>query len=414
MEDSGIAITKPESVGIIRKIVILTLVISTITDFYGYGTFNFTYITSVILAIVCFVKNKGIRNVMPRFLTLYLVYYAIAHFISISNDSLVSILPLGLIKIFLVYAMLFYEFDFQTFHKYYYYVALICIAFFLVQFFVLTFMGINLPGIVPGLPTIMGEDGAMFNEEKDYSKYVSSFFSEKAKFAQFLLPLLCIELFGVVKRRWMFILLIVVCIVLTSSGNGFLGLIVISFFYIVHSIRNGITFRKVLMLLVLGMVSFVLVGYYLTTERGEEVIERQDQLTESEIGEASSGQSGFIRIYSGYYVFSDYSLWEQIVGINSSEGLRQKIDDSSVGFLFDEDNLYFNNFFSILVRTGYIGLVLMILLIVSLWKKTDVCGHSLLCLYVALSFIASFYFINFMAIYFILPYYFSTEKKKII
>lgn len=410
MGDSRIAAIRPNKVSIISKIVIFTLVISTITDFYGYGNYNFTYISSVILVFVCFVKNKGFRNVMPRFLTIYLVYYAIAHFISISNDSLISILPLGLIKIFLVYAMLFYEFDFRTFHKYYYYVALICITFFLLQFFTLAITGIKLSGIISGLPTIMGEDGALFNEEREYSKYVSSFFSEKAKFAQFLLPLLCIELFGVVRRRWLFIILIVACIVLASSGNGFLGLIVISSFYIVNSIKKGITFRKILLLILIGVVSSVLVGYYLTTETGEEVTERQDQLTESEVGEASSGQSGFIRIYSGYYVFSEYSLWEQIVGINSSDGLRQKIDESPVGFLFDEDHLYFNNFFSVLVRTGFIGLLLMILLIVSLWKKTDICGRSLLCLYVALSFIASFYFINFMAIYFILPNLFTTQK----
>lgn len=152
-----------QKASILSKIVMFTLVISTITDFYGFGSFNFTYIASVALAILCILKNGGIKNVMPKFLTVYLVWYAVVHYMSISSVTPSTIIPLGLIKIFLVYAMLFYEFDFTIFYKYFRLVALACIAYFLIQFFTLHTTGIKLPSLIPGLPVITGVDGATFN-----------------------------------------------------------------------------------------------------------------------------------------------------------------------------------------------------------------------------------------------------------
>lgn len=401
-----------QKASILSKIVMFTLVISTITDFYGYGSFNFTYISSVALAVLCIFKNGGIKNIMPKFLTVYLVWYAVVHYLSITSVTATTIIPLGLIKIFLVYAMLFYEFDFTTFYKYFRLVAVVCIGYFLLQFFTIHTTGVRLPSIIPGLPIIIGVDGAAFNMDAldSGSMNVSSFFSEKAKFAQFLLPLLCIELFGPVKRNWVFIGVIASCLVLSNSGNGLLGLLIIGGFYVANNVTTGLSFKKIILLTVLGVSAVAFVGYYVTTDVGEEVMSRQDQLTESGIGDAISGQSGFIRIYSGYYVFAEYNSWEQLVGINDANGIREKIHASKVSFLFNDENLYFNNALSVLIRTGYIGMILMIVLITSLWRKTDPCGRSLICLYIGLSFIASFYFTNFMAIYFILPYYLSKKR----
>ena len=73
--------------------------------------------------------------------------------------------------------------------------------------------------------------------------------------------------------------------------------------------------------------------------------------------------SGFFRIYRGYYVFDAYSTVEKVIGINNFDKIKKRRDESKVSFLVEgENDLYFNCFQHFLLRTGFIGAFLYILL----------------------------------------------------
>lgn len=397
-------------VTITTRLVNLLLVLTVMLDFYGYGSYNFSYIASVGLAILCYFKNRGIKNRMPRPLNIYLFYYLIVFYLSVTAISITGLIPLGLAKIFLVCAMFFCEFKYDLFYRYYRVVAIICMLFFFIQYFSQQIFGIKILGIIPGLPLAAQIDESGYLAEQQIAARCSSFFSEPAKFAQFLLPYLCMELYGKGKYRIFLIISSVLCLLLSFSGNALLGLVVVVIYFTYNYVKSNFSIKRLLVLICLGLLILTVSGYYFQSEMGGKVLDRQEQLTETN-DNSTTGHSGFMRIYRGYFVYAEYSMWEKIVGINSNEGILAKVKASPVSYSFDEKNLYFNTIQTVLIRTGIIGLFIMLVFLIGLWKKTTPCGRSFILLLVALSAISSGFFTEYMMMYLVVPYYLSIKKK---
>ena len=96
---------------------------------------------------------------------------------------------------------------------------------------------------------------------------------------------------------------------------------------------------------------------------------------------------------------------EKIFGINNFAEIQNKIKQSSVSFLFEEDDMYFNVVQAFLIKTGMIGLIFYILMLVELWKNNTVCGHSLLFAFIVFSFMSGLHLTSIMIVYFLVPYF---------
>ena len=376
---------------IFQKIVAITLLLTPILQIYGWGKFNFSFIITTILCLINLLFRKRGINRIPKALLAYFVFCFFSH--AVNASTFMQVLDFGTIRMLLI-LILFYDCIKLTFFvKVYRRIAFICILFFFIQEICYYLQGVRFIGIIPYLPIALNVD-SISSFIMDMSSYErsSSFFSEPAHFAQFLLPLLAIELLGFEKKNWISISIITTTLILTRSGNALFGIAIIIISYIIYIYNNK--HKNFFNRLVIGSFSVVVVAfciyYFSSTEIGKNLMQRQETITNNSNVEFAS--SGFIRIWRGYYVFDEYDIIHKIIGNDNPDYLTSKINNSRVSRLFDKNDRYFNGIQQILVNSGYIGLFIFVILVCQTWKQTNKCGKTLLSIMIMLSLIASTYF----------------------
>ncbi len=364
-----------------QTISIYIILLSGILDVYGKGDFSFAFVIIVLLSLLnLFVSGTQIKN-LPRWLIIYFAFSYFSYFISRLSPS--ALIPIGIIKNILVCKLVFDIFELSQVIKAYRRIALVCILFFLFQTFSRYVLGVEVYGVLRQLPLALG------NDDVDYSFFEDrvrdcSFFAEPAHFAQFLLPLLALEMFLFTKRSIIRIVLILITLLFLQSGNALLGIIVISVFLIIKYISFSLKNIIVLVLLSVALVSSGV--YYLRSEIGSLVKERIDNPEED--------FSAFLRIYRGYYVYSAFDLEYKIIGNNNRDYLRKANNRSEVSWSFDGSvgDFYYNGIQYILLYTGIIGMLIFIFYCYDMYRHTTYAGKCLLFLFICLSFVSSNYF----------------------
>lgn len=383
-----------------EKVVMIALLLSPILQSYGWGRFDFASLLTIGLAFIHLLKN-GFRNSrLPFWMTIYLLFWYFSHFIS--NKFPISIFPLGIIRIFVTYIMFYDCFEFNYFIKKYRLFGFVFIAFFFVQTIVRYATGKVLPGMFTFLP-MKFSDVSEFVGGLEFRDRDSSFFSEPAHFVQFLLPLLAVELFFYNRKSWPRILAIIITLLLMQSGNALLGLVVFGIAFVIDYFRGKWSLKKILgfslILLITGLASY----YYINSAMGESLLERQDTISSNSLETRGYANSGFVRIYRGYYIYQDYSLLDKFIGNDCAQHMEEVVNHSVYSWTFD-DNIYFNTFQSFLVYTGIIGTLIFTIFYIGQWKKTNFCGRTILMVFLALSFISSMHFHEIMAVYMLIPF----------
>ena len=79
---------------------------------------------------------------------------------------------------------------------------------------------------------------------------------------------------------------------------------------------------------------------------------------------------------------------------------------------FEEHETYFNGIQSVLLKTGYIGLIIFVWLCVDLSKRNNYAGRSIVWSFVALSLVSGLFFIPTMALYLVLAYKLKLNEEK--
>ena len=316
------------------------------------------------------------------------------------------IIHLGLIRV-LLSLYLFYDcLDLKYFILTYRKIAIGCILFFFFQEFSYYTAGIRIPGVAWFLPNALVEDTASFLASMAEDERSSSFFSEPAHFVQFLLPLLIVELFAYVHVNWRRVIILVITLLFLQSGNAMVGLVIIgiSYFYFLYFSKKISIVKKFIALTFVSLLSFVVIIGYVGSEKGSKLMDRSETLKSSSVDGLQYANSGFIRIWRGYFVFQEYDLLYKIIGNSNSGYLASKINQSSVSVFFVGEERYMNTIQYFLVTTGYVGLLLFFCFIISELKKTNVCGKVLLLLLVGLSFISYLFFTSTMLVCIILAH----------
>ena len=394
----------------IQKISILSLLLSPILTIYGWPSLSFALILSIVIIFLYIGKGYNIlrpKNT-PSILLIYFGFWLITNIIH--AQSFREFLSLGVIITILSVITSFELFKFDYFLKYYRIIAYITIAYLLIQIVVLNTTGVLLRGVTDKLPiSFLLDDISDWYESNEYGMRPSSFFSEPAHMAQFLLPLLCIELFSVYKNAKRAIFIVFVLLIL-QAGNGYVGLGIIGIIYAIKII-NTKTLKDKLTSLFLILICSVGLVYFLGSDMGESVKKRTDSLFDYNntiaIG-ADGTSSAFLRIYRGFYVFETFSTEQKLFGIgNNQTQLYEAQNRSSVSLLFGDKDNYMSGIQNILVKTGMIGLFLFLLLTIQLWKMSDVLGKSLLSLMVVIMFISSIFFKPLMLMCLIIPWHYK-------
>lgn len=386
------------------KIVSLILPLTPILDFYGWDPFDISFIIVILLYIWGLLYRRPTKNV-PRFLKIYLLYYLISFIIG-GIISRTMIPPLGWLKVSIIYLLFFHYTQIELFKKYYFIITYISIIFLFFQIFTYEISNIKISGIISFLPIIP----SMSNSEyialtlKENWRFCS-FFSEPAKFAQYLLPFYSILLFSKTENnRIIKLSLVILTLLFLESGNAILILCIVTIIYLLFSLFKNFDIKRIIFIVSISTIIGIGGIYYMKTNAASNLIERQNELSGEEYA-----SSGFVRIYRGYYVFEALPIIEKIFGANNITLLSQANSHSSVSFLFGDNDYYYNTFQSIIIKTGLIGLTIFTIFIYRLFRYTNIIGKSVLITFISLCFIASMYLSYLMLMY--LVFIWNNKKK---
>ena len=386
----------------VESFIIVVALLGPILQIYGWGKYDFAFILYPLLALYYF-SRYGIEYKMPAILGAYFVYWIFIHVIGAT--SFASAIPLGTIRNVIMFLLLFVairEDNIERLFRYYSTIAIVCIIFFFIQELGYAATETRISGVFEFLPLALDvDDAATYYQSVVTRNRSASFFSEPAEFAQFLLPLLAYELLmSKKKNRLLFSFFIIATLLFLRSGNalfGLSGVAIVYFFYLLKK-RN----KNKLLWIVVSITLVSIVGYYyVTSEMGQNLMTRQDQL--SYTGDAESGQSGFTRMWRGYYVYGEFSTIEKIIGVDDVSRIKSYIKQSPVSFAFeDDDDMYFNTMQTFLVHTGIIGVIMYLIFLYSLFKNNSSCGKAIILTLFILSFISSMYFSESFALYIVI------------
>ena len=392
---------------VFSSIVVFMLLFYPVIQTYGYGHYNFAFIITTILSILA-LSRTGVKSYMPKLLNYYFLFWGLSHILMASSVS--AIVPVGVIRTYLLFNMFFKEFDYEKCMKFYSNAAVIFLAFFFFQEFIYATTGYRVLGVIQSLPLALDIDAAAYYEKMAIVDRSASFFSEPAHFVQFLLPLLAIKIFQPTKKfDYVFAIIIIVALLLMQSGNALLGLVAIGVSFVVEKIFQNFNIKKFFLLLFLALTVGIATYYYLGSEMGQNILARQDQLDSK--GDAQTGQSGFKRIFRGYYVYDAMTPIEKVIGADDTGRINTAIASSIVAWSFNENDYYFNVVQTLLIRTGIIGTIIFFFFMIGSFKKVNSCGKSILTILLFLCFISAIHFTPVMALYILLALSCSKDNK---
>lgn len=374
-----------KSITIFEKLTIMLLILFPVLNVYGSNGWSYAAILALFLGVIAYIVNKKCKiKSLPMWLSFYFLYWGVA------LSFTLQMLPLFVIQVLISYVLFYGTFNIEYFIQQYKRIAILFILFFFIQVIVYNTSNMHISGIIPGVPLNI-DDLDAFYRVMENSNRCYSVFSEPAHFVQFLLPLLVLELFyDKAKYHFYFAGLITVVLLLLQSGTALLCLIPV-FVYLIPLLKNKINnnFYSLFPILVVAVIAFCGFYYYINSDIGYALGERSGELSM----QYSTGEnvSGFLRIWRGYYVYSDYSTIEKIFGNTNTADLNAHIKNSgmSMGIL---NETYFNAVQNILLRTGIIGLVIIIAVFVNLYKGNYTCGKCMIMVLVCMMFLSSIYF----------------------
>lgn len=380
-----------------EKVVMILLVTTPVLNIYGTPTsMSVSQLITLVLSVFyfgLFVLRGGGERVFWKGLSVYFLYRGVSSILY--GSSIINVIEqfLGFFLAFGCFQRDYYIRIMKAF-------GTIAIVFFFIQFFGRLAAGVQISGILSFLPMHDDIDVIDFLYNKTHSVRSSAFFSEPSHMAQFLLPLLAIELFYDNKRRhFLYAGVIFIVILLLQSGTGFMGLIPIAVFLIIYLLKDDKRKSNKKLAIVAVIIAAAGAFYmFINSEMGAGVLERSTELSSEYEG---GSRSGFLRLWRGYYVFEDYSFREQLFGVTNQNVILEHVYHSGMSFGIRAE-LYFNGFQDILLYTGYVGLIIFVIVLRYLWKGNTLCGKAIIGTFVALMLVENIYFSNVMLVHLLL------------
>lgn len=384
------------------KAVMIFLLLSPILQCYGWGKYDFSFIIMSFLSVIYLFTHGVDINKYSKKLLLYWVWWYLSHILSCTSVG--EVLHLGIIRIAITYIVFIDIIDLKFFMSKYRKLSYIIIGYFYLQEFSRIVLNVHLLSVATFLPLAVMDDAQEYYSILSESVRSSSLFKEPAVFAQFLLPLLCYELFGKNKANVLFICFLCLTLLWSRAGNAMVGLMALGICYVFKMLKNGNLLRKKGQILIASSIVLLSVSFFLKTEDGQKVIERAVTIDAESTVDKGYVSSTFFRIYQGYFIFNEYSTLYKLLGNDHESYIRQSAYNSPVIrglYSSREFVVYFNSFQSVLIYTGLIGLIIMLFFFKSVWKNNSYCGKSMLFLLIAISLVSSNFFSTTMALYLI-------------
>lgn len=377
----------------VANIISLFLPLYPILDCYSF--ISFLSLGKTILLTFLVIASVSCNNVSYHFpedkcyYRLW-IYLAISYFLScIGSLSFGAFIP-GSLSFVIFSVMLIFTIpyvDFKIFYKSYRGVVFIAGILLLVQEVSYFTMGIRPFFVLPlgeiNYGTMTYSELMWIHTTTDRS---SSIFLEPAHMAQYVLPFLCVELFYKENKNKLFSpfsIFVIIILALLKSGNGMVGLAIVLLFKALiysHNQRKAKVFLIAILLVPLTLFFF---NRYISTEGGQKVLERTEELT------MDSDAHSYSRIGLGYEIYGSLPLFNQVIGMSDDNLISSgfvKIRNKDVG-----SSLYCNGLSKVLISAGALGLLFWLMFLVPIFKGASYIGKSVLVLLLVLSLFSAMY-----------------------
>lgn len=383
---------------LLSKFAAFTLVCSPILGIYGWESLTFSFLCNLLCVFFYYMKfsyKKHISKQTTHFIT-YCIILALLYL-----PFGFSFIPFGILLFLLNLNMLIESTSLEYVIKIYRLVFVVSLCVFIVQEISYSIVGIRISGLIPYLPVALNVDMEEYSMLTAYMNRSSSLFSEPAHFAQFLLPLLCLELFWN-KDKWckLYAGLIVVVLLLIKSGNAIIGLIAVLTIYLLKILQED----KHRSLKVLFFVTVVIgtVSWFVSTDA---FVTISDRFTAVDLKDLQDNND-YGRLFRGYEVYGGYNVLAKFFGIYNPIII---LDIEKAMKLSMDGTFYYNGIQCILLESGIIGFfffcksikwyytngafivksLMTLLVVISLAASTLFGSMMMLCFFVAEKTIAS-------------------------
>ena len=354
-------------------------------------------------------RSIGGWKKIPNALRFYFLYNLFISGISNINAGWIEMLSLTLLITIFSYIVYWDTFVYVKFLKFYATVVVAAVGFLFFQNFVKFTTGYGVSGVIPFLNTSKGlSENEALRQVYEYDRF-PSFFSEPSHLAQILAPFLIILVLDKSykpKHRNLLISVVLISMLLTQSGTAMMLLGPLTMFIFID-IWKRYKKKKIIVYIVSGclfVVGYYIASNYLASDMGAFVNERSSEITN--VSADDEGTSGFIRMWRGYFVFADYSVWEMIFGNPNYNSIIGHVYRSNMQLYLEDFALtYFNGVQRILIHTGFIGLGLFAYYVITLWRDNTICGKCLILTMLVLMLIESIFGTTRMALFLLLIQY---------
>lgn len=329
------------------------------------------------------------------------------------GNYVASFIPIALIFYTLFFIIVFPQLDSRSFLSIYKFFVWVSVAFFVIQE-----ISFSLTGWRPTvyLPLDMCYDefsSGSFGDMVSSSSRSPSFFLEPAHFIQYIFPYYCLIAVEAIQNKKSIIefLILTIVVFVTQSGSGFLALLALTIFLLFAN--NSITLRKKIFASFFISCGASIVFYFFgASDFVMALLERTKEFS-FEV-EKFGAQSGFLRMWRGYFIYGSLSGLSQLFGVavGSFEYVSSRVFIDNVNYT----GAYMNGIQTLLVGGGIFGTLLFFRFIFHYYKKSCISGKAILITMIAFFLVEHMYYTPKMCLCLLTAYcmnqYYSKEKEK--
>lgn len=360
-----------------------------------YRLFGHAMPEIIVLIAICLQLTQSrkifIKNGYGPFMVYMLLFPALISFVTgLPGNYVISFIPVNLLLYSAAFCILLPNVDIKYVLKYYKILVYIAVCFFFIQEFAYYIIG-NRPTLYFPLEMYYeNSDIASFSESRASMNRSSSFFLEPAHFAQYILPYYCIVICNSIRDRIIskeaFILTLT--LLLLQSGSGYLGMAAI--FISILFLRNFVALEiKIAIAVVFACVIGIVTVFFINNPFIGEILSRVNEITSLEVS-ASGSQSGFLRIWRGYFIYGSLAPIYKLFGI----GIGSFEYVSSLFYIPGSryEGSYVNGIQTLLISGGMIGTALFFRFIFKISQRMSAEGIIVIICMIAMFFVEQMMF----------------------
>lgn len=399
----------------IYKYASVSVIIGPLIEPYNFPATSLSvYKVFMLINVFIFFCHRKDALFVPKYYKFFFLYALIipilnAVFHGYLSHILGSYLTLILFSSSLILSAIFI--DLKVFYRTYRIFGIVtCLVFFAQELSFLIF-GFRFMALIPFLDVhYEGFTTESFSEQMAMIDRSCSCFLEPSHFAQFILPLLAIEL-GLLhdknKSFGFYPILLTIVLLLLRSGVGLLSCAMLWSFFIIFS-KRAFYVKAFVIVPVAVVLSYVFFVNYTGTEQGSALVERVSQLNPNDFDYVSSG---IMRVYRGYWVYGDLDFLSKLLGVGIG-GADDAIDRSSVAWMFGDGEHYINNIQTLLIGYGVVGFILFLLFLFNLTRKTPFTSTLLVAVFLMTSLMESYFYTTRMLLFLCVPFVLSLRVHR--